>query len=210
MSRVHGPVEIACAIGVTEPWPAQTVPLSDSHVENGPEHAARPHLQDLHCMRCRSRINKRFYARANMQFLVDSCVFIDSFDPRSPNHADALRLLEDLLRRGLLLTMPAHGWFEVQCTLQRLVKEGKFTAPTIAGKHQYPVRLVHIDKPFIERYSSVDLPYLKAGDHIFVAIAKVNAWPLVTSDRAMTEASNQCGVQVFSPAEFMDELAARI
>jgi hypothetical protein len=52
------------------------------------------------------------------KLLVDSCVFIDSFDPQSPNHPAAIQLLEELRNRGLLIWMPASGWFEVQCALQ--------------------------------------------------------------------------------------------
>ena len=142
-----------------------------------------------------------------MKFLLDTCVFIDSFDPLSPNHKDSMLLLEDLLRRGLIVTMPAHGWFEVQCTLQKLAKENRLSAPTIAGQHQYPIRLLHIDKPFIEKYAMADIPYIKAGDHIFVAVAKLNSCPLITSDNRMTVVSKECGVRVFSPGEFLSELA---
>jgi predicted nucleic acid-binding protein len=141
-----------------------------------------------------------------MKLIVDSCVFIDSFDRGSANHVDSLRLLEELLRRKLIITMPAHGWFEVQCTLQRLVKEKRFAAPSIASRREYPIRLLHIDKSFIEKYACTDLPYLRAGDHIFVVVAKVNKCPLITSDAAMTAVSRQCGVQVLSPAEFLSEL----
>lgn len=142
-----------------------------------------------------------------MKLLVDSCVFIDAFDPQSPNHAESLGLLEALRSRGILVTMPAHGWFEVQCTLQRLVSEKRFVGLAIQGQMNYPIELIHIDKPFIQKYSMANIPYIKAGDHIFVAIAKVNGYPLVTSDSKMTEISKQCGIRVFSPVEFSNELA---
>jgi predicted nucleic acid-binding protein len=143
-----------------------------------------------------------------MKLLVDSCVFIDSFDPQSPNHTESLRLLDDLLRRAILITMPAHGWFEVQCTLQRFKTEGRFVGPAIAGQMNYPIELIHIDKPFIEKYAMAGIPYIKAGDHIFIAIAKVNGYPLITSDSKMTEVSKQCGVRVSTPGEFLNELAS--
>ena len=142
-----------------------------------------------------------------MKLLVDSCVFVDSFDPESANHADALALLNELRRRQLLITMPAHGWFEVQCTFQRLVAEKRFVGPTIDGQMNYPVELIHIDKPFIEKYAMANIPYIKAGDHIFLAIAKRNDYPLVTSDLKMISVSKQCGVNVFTPAEFLNDLA---
>jgi predicted nucleic acid-binding protein len=142
-----------------------------------------------------------------MKLLVDSCVFIDAFDPQSPNHAESLALLEDLRRRAILIAMPAHGWFEVQCTLQRLRAEKRFVGPVVGGQMNYPVELIHIDQPFIEKYAMADIPYIKAGDHIFVAIAKVDGYPLVTSDSKMTDVSKLCGVRVFSPKEFSNELA---
>ena len=68
------------------------------------------------------------------------------------------------------------------------------------------VGIIHIDKPFIEKYAMADIPYIKAGDHIFVAMAKTNDCPLITSDAKMITISKECGVRVFKPAEFMNEL----
>ncbi len=104
--------------------------------------------------------------------------------------------------------MPAHGWFEVECTLKRLIAEKRFAGLPIHGQMNYPVRLIHIDKPFIEKYSMADVPYIKAGDHIFIAIAKVDGYVLVTRDSAMTVASKQCGVRVLSPGELSNELSS--
>ena len=142
-----------------------------------------------------------------MKLIVDSCVFIDSFDPQSSNHVESVRLLEELLHRGIPITMPAHGWFEVQCTLQRFIKEKRFVPPTIGGRQHFPIRLIHIDQSFIEKYKMVDIPYIKAGDHIFIAVAKLNDCPLVTNDATMAAVSKQCSVRVFTPTEFINELA---
>lgn len=141
-----------------------------------------------------------------MMLLVDSCVFTDAFDPQSSNHAEALRLLEQLRSRDILIAMPAHGWFEVQCSIQRLVAEKRFVGPAIHGQMNYPVKLIHIDELFIQKYSMVDIPYIKAGDHIFVAIAKLNDYPLITSDSKMSKVAKQCGIRVFSPSEYLNEL----
>ena len=144
--------------------------------------------------------------QVDMKLLVDSCVFIDAFDPKSPNHSAAIQLLEELRARDLLITMPAHGWFEVECAFQKLSSEQRLVGPTIDGRMDYPVELIHIDKPFIEKYAMADIPYIKAGDHIFIAFAKINDYPLITSDAKMIDVSKQCGVRVFEPAEFMNEL----
>lgn len=136
---------------------------------------------------------------------MDSCVFIDAFDPCSPNHSDSLALLETLATRGVLVTMPAHGWFEVQCTLQRLRNEGKFVGPKIDEKQQCPLKLIHIDEKFIAKYAMADIPYIKAGDHIFLAVAKVNNVSLITSDGNMIKIAKAAGVSVFTPAEALLE-----
>ncbi len=70
----------------------------------------------------------------------------------------------------------------------------------------YPIELIHIDDKFIQRYSMVRIPYTKAGDHIFVVIAKENNYPLVTNDLGMTNVARGCDVQVFSPKEYSDIL----
>jgi predicted nucleic acid-binding protein len=142
-----------------------------------------------------------------MKLLVDSRVFIDSFDPQSSNYAASLALLEELRRRDIPVTMPAHGWFEIQCTLQRLIAEKRFVGPAMQGKMNYPVELIHIDQPFIQKYAMADIPYIKASDHIFIAIAKINDYPLVTSDSKMTDVAKQRNIRVFSPTEYLNELA---
>ena len=141
-----------------------------------------------------------------MRLLVDPCVFLDSFDPGSPNHANALQLLTELLTKNQTVTMPAHGWFEVQCALQRLRAEGRFVVPQIAGRMEYPIELIHIDRDFIVKYAMVDIPYIKSGDHIYLAVAKTNDWPLVTSDEKMLAVAKTCGVKVFPPYEFLKVL----
>jgi hypothetical protein len=101
--------------------------------------------------------------------------------------------------------MPAHGWFEVQCSLQRLRNEGRFVGPKIDQQMQYPLKLIHIDDRFISRYSMADIPYTKAGDHIFLAVAKVNDISLVTSDGKMFKVAKQAGISVFTPSEALCE-----
>lgn len=70
----------------------------------------------------------------------------------------------------------------------------------------YPIELIHIDKAFIKKYAMAEIPYIKAGDHIYIAIAKFNNYRLITSDEKMIAVSKECGVRVFKPVEFMAQL----
>lgn len=131
-----------------------------------------------------------------MKLIVDSCVFIDAFDPESANYSDSFELLETLREKGIVIAMPAHGWFEVRCALQRLSKQKKFVAPRIGGGGvmNYPLELIHIDEKFISKYAMIDMPYTKAGDHIFIVVAKVNGYELITSDTKMYKISKEIGI----------------
>jgi predicted nucleic acid-binding protein len=141
------------------------------------------------------------------RLLLDSCVFIDAFDPKSANHAASKDLLDLLLDRNIVVTMPAHGWFEVQCSLRRLSDvDGNFVAPTFAGRMEYPIKLLHIDDHFIKKYQMAPVPHIKAGDHIFVAVAKIDGYTLVTSDAGMRGVAGKCNVTVLSPAELLEQL----
>jgi predicted nucleic acid-binding protein len=71
----------------------------------------------------------------------------------------------------------------------------------------YPVELIHIDHDFILRYRMAAIPYIKAGDHIFLAIAKVDGLPLITSDAKMISVAKRCGVKVFHIKELVESPA---
>lgn len=129
---------------------------------------------------------------------------VDAFDQRSHNHAESLALLEYLHARDLPITMPAHAWFEVQCSLQKLTEEGRFVGPEFQGEMRYPVELIHIDQEFILRYRMAQIPYIKAGDHIFVAVAKLDGLTLITSDSKMLAVAKKCGVRVFHPHDLVE------
>lgn len=136
--------------------------------------------------------------------LVDSCVIIDCFHQASPNREVSLRFLEQLNEVGQQVTMPAHGWFEVWCTLNRLSDiDKRYLPPLLAGKMQLEVELIHIDDQFINKYGNTKLPHTKAADHIFIVVAHVNAWPLVTSDQKMLEVCRQLGVPAWTPGQHL-------
>jgi predicted nucleic acid-binding protein len=151
-------------------------------------------------------VQKSQIAGEMMKLLMDSCVFIDSFDLQSDNHSDSLDLLEELLNRKILVTIPAHGWFDVQRTLQKFIVEKRLPGPLFEGQLDYPIELIHIDELFIKNYAMVDIPQISEVDNIFIAVAKKSGFRLVTSDELMAEVARNCEVQVFSPVELSHEL----
>ena len=102
------------------------------------------------------------------------------------------------------MTMPAHGWFEVWCNSKRIEKiDKKFKGVSINGQWTFPIKLIHIDADFINKYGNVEIPYTKAGDHIYLVVAYVNKFPLITTDGGMTKIAKELGISVYTPAEYL-------
>lgn len=137
------------------------------------------------------------------KLIVDACVLINCFQRPAEQRSVSIDFVERMLKAGKQFTMPAHGWFEVLCNLNRLSDiDRTFLPPVFQGGMQLPLELIHIDDHFIRKYGNVALPYTKASDHIYLVIAQVNAYPIVTTDKPMGALAKDLGIQVFSPAEY--------
>jgi len=140
--------------------------------------------------------------------LVDSCVFINALKEDSVHREDCLSFLDTLSRAGTPITMPAHGWFEVWCSLKRIETiDQQFKGVSINGKWNFPLELLHIDDKFIHKYGNIEIPHIKAGDHIYVVVAHVDGRPLITTDNGMAKVAKQLGVSVYSPKEYVVHVA---
>lgn len=138
------------------------------------------------------------------KILVDSCVYINAFKEDSEYREQCISFLEAFSRLQRPITMPAHGWFEVWCNLKRIEKiDQKFKGVSINDQWSFPLELIHIDAEFIGKYGNVQIPYAKAGDHIYLVVAHVNRYPLVTTDGGMAKIARQLGISVYSPSEFL-------
>jgi predicted nucleic acid-binding protein len=138
--------------------------------------------------------------------VIDSNVIIDTFDPQSPNYEASMSFMNHIIGNRILFAMPMHGWFEINCTLNRMRKEGLVLPPIISGAQQMMVEFIHIDAQFLENYASVeDIPVIKAMDHLFLVVAKKNKLPLITWDRQVIAAGEECGVDAVNPADWMQQ-----
>ena len=140
------------------------------------------------------------------KILVDSCVFINSFNPTSHTYKSSLAFLNYMLEKNRPITMPAHAWFEVQCSLQKLSEQGGYIGPTFGGEMKYPVELINIDEAFIKKYQMADIPYIKAGDYIFLAVAKIENIPIITSDKEMLKKAKIAGIEAYHINDLVDEI----
>jgi rRNA-processing protein FCF1 len=139
------------------------------------------------------------------KLIVDSNVFINSFDQESGFREESIRFLSKMAEIGQVITMPAHGLFEITCALKRLSEhDRKYLHPVIFGQTRYPIEAIHIDQEFIAKYSIVEVPYIKAGDHLYLVVSKLNGYPLITRDNGLRERAKEAGINVFTPTEFLE------
>jgi rRNA-processing protein FCF1 len=62
---------------------------------------------------------------------------------------------------------------------------------------------VPIDMAFLDHHPTGDLPHLKAGDLIYLAMAKADKVPLITEDQGLYDKAREAGVAVFKISEYV-------
>jgi len=147
---------------------------------------------------------------AQKLIIVDSSVVVDAFDSTSSHHTDAHAFLESARAHGFLVTMPMNGYFEVKCSMRRIahVEMKKVSPPYISFATAYPIKTIAIDMKFVDNFENVPVPYAKAGDTIFLVLAKKLGLPLVSRDGPMLDKAKECGILALTVEEGLAHVAA--
>ena len=139
------------------------------------------------------------------KIILDSNVFINAFKADSEFREESVLFLQEMSRIKQQVTMPSHGLFEYKCTLKKIEEIDKtFSPPDITNP--YPIEAIHIDYDFIKKYVNLDIPYTKAGDHLYMVVAKHNNYPLITRDKGMSKRAVEAQINVFTPTEYLESL----
>jgi predicted nucleic acid-binding protein len=139
------------------------------------------------------------------RIIFDSSVIVSALEPTDVNYVVCRALIDKLINGHYQIRIPMHGIFEIACTFTRLRTIDKKTIPdTLALEWQkIPVETIPIDDDFVKEYLDQDLPYLRAGDYIYLAMSKKMGLPLITNDKELYLKSRLCGISVFTPEEFL-------
>ncbi len=135
--------------------------------------------------------------------MIDSNVIVDTFDQRSDNYEASLKFMNRIVEKRILFLMPMHGWFEIKCNLAKIEKARGIIPPFFNGQQAMPIEFLHIDDNFINKYSEIELPFIKSKDHIFLVVAKLNSLPLITWDIQMTKIGREVKIDIHNPVEWM-------
>lgn len=143
--------------------------------------------------------------------IVDTCVLIDMFVKSRSRHSQAQQLVTYLHDSGRTVMAPMHAMFEFKHAWddEKASLSSEFPSP---NTKDCPLQLytVWLDATFFNNCYRPDLPRLKAGDMIFVALAKSDGKPLITEDSEMHKKANEFGVDAYTIQEFLDQAEINI
>jgi len=130
--------------------------------------------------------------------VVDTSVVVDAFDEISNNNASSKRILTWLLDNDVTIHMPTYSIIEVSCALRNMKIDKRNMTNAFTNKYPLRCKYIDVDAEFLVEYFVPDLPYIRAGDYIFLCIANKLHIPLITNDLGLIRISSKCTFPVFS------------
>ena len=145
--------------------------------------------------------------------IIDTCVLLDILISSRARHEEAQKLADYLHTSDRTAEVPIHAVFEIRSGWKNEEMQASPKALPVSTRHiketPFQIVTIDIDQEFIDEYYRPDLPYLKAGDMIFVAMAKGDGKPLITEDEEMYKKAQTFDVEVYKIQEFLDRLNQR-
>ena len=137
--------------------------------------------------------------------VLDTSALMDILLADRPRHPEGLRLLTYLRATDTVPRIPIFAMFEIASALNQEKRAGRSEiSKAIEGEtNGLSIENVPIDEAFFTKYFDSKLPHLRAGDMIFLALAKGDGSPLVTEDRELLAAAKQAGVEAFTITDFL-------
>ena len=140
-----------------------------------------------------------------MRAVVDTSVLVDIFLVSRPRHLIAIRLVPLVNSDLLEVWVPFSSAFE----LSAAIKNEKLSKPididkSIQWTKPFKLLQIPIDENFFNKYFDISLPYIKAGDLLFLALAKGENIPLVTEDERLRMRALEAGVAAHTTEDFLN------
>ena len=140
-----------------------------------------------------------------MRAVIDTSVLLDLQMVSRPRHPAAAPLI-DLIRSGQIEALaPFHSLFEMTAAIknQKFSSAVQFNA-TIGWKNPLRVQYIPVDQSFFDKYFTLDVPYAKAGDLLFLLLARGEKVPLITEDEALRKKAIDAGIEACGSKEFLE------
>jgi predicted nucleic acid-binding protein len=150
------------------------------------------------------------------EIVIDASVLLDIVVRTRPRHKFAKLIGAYLIDNGIRIKVPMHALFDIRSAMLFAKTEAMEKGETVQINEDIgettPLNLdpVPVDDHFFRKYYDPAIPYLKAGDYVYVALAKVDGLILLTEDAAQYKAAKKAGVNVFNAEEFRETCIAKL
>lgn len=116
--------------------------------------------------------------------VVDTSVWISWLLPGDPNHIIALNWISSYAQGGGSLLSPTMLVIEISSGVSRATGQPVLARRAVSQVYSLPfIRIVPMDENLVRETTSVAADHkLRGADAVFVALAKIEAMPLVTFD----------------------------
>lgn len=142
------------------------------------------------------------------KLVIDTCVLLDILDEARPRHPSAAKLRDYVRNGGVTIRTPMHALFEISAQMKNPdYRRTMKMSSALTESSPLCLDFVPIDESFFQSYYTSELPYLKGGDLIFLALAHKEKLPLITEDGLLRKKSASIGIQVYSIDEFLSVIA---
>lgn len=144
--------------------------------------------------------------RAVIPPIIDTSVLVDMFVTTRPRHERALALVRQLQRLPVPVQIPMTAMFELAAAMKEEGLAGRLKVSGTNFTPEAPLTLttIDIDQAFFTRYYDAALPPIKAGDLIFLALAKGTGAALITEDQQLLRIARECGIIAYTIKEYLE------
>lgn len=137
---------------------------------------------------------------------IDTNVMISMILEDQPHHQEAIKVYNKIKDENWRVILPLTSVYENQCVLKRERLKGKLLLSRSFEGLEYDT--IDISNKNFDEYFFPDLPYTKAGDMLFLSIAKRWCIPLITEDKKLLRAGKDAGIVAVNCEGFLKILIA--
>ena len=142
------------------------------------------------------------------EIIIDASVILDILVASRPGHKFGKLIGVYLIENGVQITAPMHVMFEIKSGLLEAEHDAEANGESlhlnedVSESTPLKYNFIPIDNAFFEKCFDMELPHMKAGDYMNVALAKAEGLILLTEDPVQYAAARAAGVTVHNPMEF--------
>lgn len=143
-----------------------------------------------------------------MDIVLDSSVLADIFVKSRSRHEWGRKLSDFIQKKDIKIIIPIHAILEVKSAIdnERLNPvRGEVSKEFFTEDSPLKIRTIPIDQKFLREYHNLNIPYIKAGDLIFILIAKKHGYKLITEDTNQSRVAKSIGIDTYTIEEFLNK-----